>query len=252
MDKFLSLLFLVIFSLNTNNVAAQLNIRDFELGGSATKLNEQCIRLVPDLQYDSGSAWYKKAIDLNAPFEMEVCLVLGCKDEEGADGIVFVFTPFARTGFWGEGMGFAGLNPSLGIEFDTYQNYHLGDPAEDHIAIMGNGETHHAISLVKPVLLPNLENCERHPLQITWNPETQLLEIYLDYELQASYNRDLVNDIFRGNSGVYWGITSATGRLSNNHDICIKKLQFAAADGMPTLDFQQPKELLAEEKEKEK
>ena len=71
---------------------AQLNIQDFELGGSATKLNEQCIRLVPDLPYDSGSAWYKKAIDLNAPFEMKVCLILGCKDDEGADGIVFVLS----------------------------------------------------------------------------------------------------------------------------------------------------------------
>jgi len=32
---------------------------------------------------------------------------------------------------------------------------------------------------------------------------------------------------------VYWGITSATGRLSNNHDICIKKLVFAEATTLP-------------------
>ncbi len=244
MNKFKSLL---LFSFLPVFAFAQLNLTDFQLGGSATKLNEQCIRLVPDLQYDSGSAWYKKAIDLNAPFVMEVCLVLGCKDEEGADGIVFVFTPFARTGFWGEGMGFAGIRPSLGIEFDTYQNYHLGDPAEDHISVMANGETHHAVSLIKPIILDNLENCERHPLKIVWDPYDQLLRIYLDGELKVTYNRDLVTDIFQGNSGVYWGITSATGRLSNNHDICIKKLQFAAADGLPSLDFQQPKELMAKE-----
>jgi len=213
---------------------AQLNITDFELGGSATKLNEQCIRLVPDLQYDKGSAWYKKAIDLNAPFEMEVCLVLGCKDDEGADGIVFVFTPFARTGFWGEGMGFAGLNPSLGIEFDTYQNYHLGDPTEDHISVMANGETYHPYSLVKPINVDNLEDCKRHPLKIVWDPYEQLLKIYLDEELKVAYHKDLVKAIFKGNSGVYWGITSATGRLSNNHDICIKKLQFAESNQLPT------------------
>ncbi|MFK7978801.1 MAG: L-type lectin-domain containing protein [Saprospiraceae bacterium] len=226
---------------------AQLNLSDFELGGSATKLNEQCIRLVPDLQYDKGSAWYKKAIDLNAPFEMEVCLVLGCKDEEGADGIVFVFTPFARTGFWGEGMGFAGLNPSLGIEFDTYQNYHLGDPAEDHISVMANGETFHPYSLVKPIAVDNLEDCKRHPLKIVWDPYDQLLKIYLDYELKVTYNKDLVKDIFQGNSGVYWGITSATGRLSNNHDICIKKLQFAESNQLPNLGLKYPKELMAKE-----
>lgn len=224
---------LVLLLLLTLTTTAQLNIQDFELGGSATKLNEQCIRLVPDLQYDSGSAWYKKAIDLNAPFEMEVCIVLGCKDEEGADGIVFVFTPLARTGFWGEGMGFAGLYPSLGIEFDTYRNYHLADPAEDHLAIMVHGETHHSTTLVGPIKLNNLENCERHPLRITWSPETQKLEINLDQEIVATYEGDLVNTIFRGNSGVHWGVTSATGRLSNNHDICIKKLVFAEATSMP-------------------
>lgn len=243
----LKLFFCVLFS--PLLTYAQLNISDFELGGSATKLNEQCIRLVPDLQYDKGSAWYKKAIDLNAHFEMEVCLVLGCKDEDGADGIVFVFTPFARTGFWGEGMGFAGLSPSLGIEFDTYQNYHLGDPEEDHISVMANGETFHPYSLVKPVNIGNLEDCERHPLKIIWDPIELLLKIYLDNELQVAYNKDLVKDIFRGNSGVYWGITSATGRLSNNHDICIKKLMFAAAEGLPNLDFQQPIELMAKKKE---
>ncbi len=241
---------LLLISLLTIPATAQLNIQDFELGGSATKLNEQCIRLVPDLPYDSGSAWYKKAIDLNAPFEMEVCLVLGCKDDEGADGIVFVFTPIARTGFWGEGMGFAGLRPSLGIEFDTYQNYHLGDPAEDHISIMANGETYHGVSLVQPINVSNLEDCKRHPLRITWNPDTQLLEIYLDNELKTTYNRDLVKDIFRGNSGVYWGITSATGRLSNNHDICIKKLQFAASNQLPNLGVKYPRELMAKEEEK--
>lgn len=244
LKTFLSLLLIPFLSISTT---AQLNLVDFELGGSATKLNEQCIRLVPDRQYDSGSAWYKKAIDLNSPFEMEVCLVLGCNDDEGADGIVFVFTPFARTGFWGEGMGFAGIRPSLGIEFDTYQNYHLGDPAEDHISIMANGETHHAVSLVKPINVPNLENCERHPLRIVWDPYEQLLQIYLDGELLTSYKKDLVTEIFQGNSGVYWGITSATGRLSNNHDICIKKLQFAASDQLPTLDLKYPKELMAKE-----
>lgn len=230
----------------------QIAIADFELGGSATKISEQCIRLVPDRPYDSGSAWYKKAIDLNAPFEMEVCLILGCKDEEGADGIVFVFTPFARTGFWGEGMGFAGLRPSLGIEFDTYQNYHLADPEEDHISVMANGETYHGYSLVKPVTVPNLENCERHPLRILWKPEESLLEIYLDNELRATYAGDLVREVFKGNSGVYWGITSATGRLSNDHDICIKKLLFAEATDLPELDRDNPRSRYADRNRKDR
>lgn len=222
------LLCLVLFGFSPV-AQTQLNIKDFLLGGGARQLNEQCIRLVSDIQYVSGSAWYKKAIDLNAPFEMEVCLVLGCKDLDGADGIVFVFHPTLSTGFWGEGMGFAGLIPSLGIEFDTYQNHHLNDPEEDHLAIMEDGDTYHGYSLLGPIALPNLENCERHPLRILWDPAAKKLEIYLDQELRAVYESDIVKDIFNGNPVVYWGVTSATGRLSNNHEICIKKLLFSEA-----------------------
>lgn len=211
-------------------LAAQLNIEDFELGGAATQIDDQCIRLVPDWPYQSGSAWYKQAIDLNAPFEMEICLMLGDKDLEGADGIVFVFYPqINNTGFWGEGMGFAGLRPSLGIEFDTYLNYHLNDPAEDHMAIMANGQTHHFSNLISPVLLGNLEDGTRHVLRILWGPAEQLLQIFLQQELLVAFNKDIVGEIFGNNPFVYWGVTAATGRLSNNHEICIKKLLFTAA-----------------------
>jgi len=229
--QFTLLTFFGLFSLTAK---AQLNIEDFQLSGTAQQVNDQCIRLVPDFQYVSGSAWYKKAIDLSQPFEMEICLVLGEKDLDGADGIVFVFHPnFARTGWRGEGMGFAGLRPSLGIEFDTYLNYHLGDPEEDHIAIMANGQTHHALSLVGPVLLPNLEDNNKHLLRIIWDPSIDQLQVYLDSEKRVTYNSDIVKEIFNGQSAVYWGVTAATGRLSNDHQVCIKKLIFAEADPQP-------------------
>lgn len=216
---------------------AQLDLKDFQLSGTAREISEQCIRLVPDEQYVSGSAWYKKPIDLTQPFEIEVCLVLGCKDEDGADGIVFVFYPsLARTGGRGENMGFGGLRPSLGIEFDTYLNYHLGDPEEDHLAIMPNGQTHHSLTLLGPVKLPNLEDCERHLLRLIWTPEENQLKIYLDKTLRATYNSDLVKDIFYGNPVVYWGVTAGTGRLSNDHDICIKKLIFTDASKRKNTD----------------
>lgn len=214
----------------TFSLFAQSSVNDFLLGSSAQKLNEQCIQLVPDFPYSSGSAWYKRAINLNEPFSMNVCLMLGCKNDAGADGIVFVFHPELSTGFWGEGMGFAGLYPSLGIEFDTYRNYHLADPAADHISIMQNGLTHHGASLLGPIQVKNLEDCERHPLRIDWDPQSEQLDVYLDNELSATYTGDIVNDIFFGNPKVYWGVTAATGRLSNDHQICIKKLVFADAD----------------------
>ncbi|GAB5550410.1 MAG: hypothetical protein Sapg2KO_00010 [Saprospiraceae bacterium] len=222
------ILLIVLFS--TFKINAQLEVEDFNLSGAATVINDQCIRLVPDFQYISGSAWYKRPIDLNSPFEMEICLMLGEKDEDGADGIVFAFYPrMVNTGFRGEGMGFAGLYPSLGIEFDTYTNYHLNDPIDDHLAIMTNGRIAHYGNGLEPVSLGNIEDGGRHRLKIFWKPEEQIMEVFLDSELKMTFTSDLVNDIFQGNSTVYWGVTAATGRLSNNHEICIKKLIFTEA-----------------------
>lgn len=222
----LLILFIFLFPIQ---LLAQSSVKDFRLGSSATVIDDECIRLTPDIPYVSGSAWYKNAIDLNMPFEMVICLVLGEKDQEGADGITFVFHPTPQTGFRGEGMGFGGLVPSLGLEFDTYQNYHLSDPSDDHLAVMTNGRTYHGYGALEPIVLPNLEDGQRHRLRITWEPEIKKLKIYLDKELRLTYTADLVQQIFGGKSAVYWGITAATGRLSNYQDICIKKLIFAEA-----------------------
>ena len=223
------LLFTFSLLLSSLSGIAQSSVHDFALGSSARILDEECIRLTPDHPYLTGSAWYKRAIDLNMPFEMVMCLVLGEKDGDGADGIAFVFHPTMQTGFRGEGMGFRGLQPSLGIEFDTYQNYHLNDPAADHLAIMPNGQAFHGFGLLPPVELTNLEDGQRHRLRITWDPAAKLLEVYLDDKLRSSYQVDLIQQIFGGNPRVYWGMTAATGRLSNYQDVCIKKLLFAEA-----------------------
>lgn len=208
---------------------AQSSVEDFILGGTARVLNDECIRLTPDAQYASGSAWYEKAIDLRQPFELTVCLVLGKNDDLGADGIGFVFHPTKRTGYRGEGMGFAGLVPSLGIEFDTYQNYHLADPAEDHVAIMVNGQTHHYASVDGPNAVGNLEDGNKHLLWIKWDPIYNQLTVQLDGTERAKLKADIVAKIFEGNPTVYWGVTAATGRKTNYQDICIKKLVFAEA-----------------------
>ncbi|MBC6994294.1 L-type lectin-domain containing protein [Neolewinella lacunae] len=223
------LTFLALSLFLASCVSAQSSVQEFQLGGTARILNDECIRLTPDAQYASGSAWYEKAIDLTRPFELTVCLVLGNRDELGADGIGFVFHPVMRTGYRGEGMGFAGLVPSLGIEFDTYQNFHLGDPAGDHVAITVNGQPHHYASLVGPNEVPNLEDGNKHLLWIQWDPFRKQLTVQLDGKERALLQLDLVKEVFAGKAKVFWGVTAATGRKTNAQDICIKKLVFAEA-----------------------
>ncbi len=231
------LLTLLLLPILCTCVLAQSSVEEFKLGGTARILNDECIRLTPDVPFASGSAWYEKAIDLNEPFEITVCLVLGENDEAGADGIGFIFHPTMRTGYRGEGMGFAGLFPSLGIEFDTYQNYHLGDPPEDHVAININGRTHHAASITGPTPVSNLEDGKKHLLWINWDPIEKQLTVMLDGEERAKLKANIVAELFGGNSTVFWGVTAATGRKTNYQDICIKKLVFAEAKVQPAVDF---------------
>lgn len=222
-------LFLSCFlGLSQNSV----RLSDFYAAGDAVIKGRECFQLTYDQNWSAGSIWYKEAIDLSRSFEMELDLMMGSKDRNGADGIVFVFHPErVRVGFAGEGMGFAGLVPSIGIEMDTWENAHLLDPAEDHIAILKNGSVAHFNNLAGPVKVNNVEDGRNHKFKINWDATVQELSIYLDGSKKLSVREDIVRTIFGGKSKVFWGITSATGRFNNSHQVCLKKLEFDIAVG---------------------
>jgi len=207
--------------------AQKVKLSDFYAAGDAVVRGAECFQLTFDRQWSSGSIWYKEAIDLSRSFEMELELMLGRKDRTGADGIVFVFHPQRiRVGYAGEGMGFAGLVPSIGIEVDTWENDHLLDPAEDHVAILKNGSVAHYNNLAGPIKIENVEDGRNHKFKISWDAATHVLAIYLDGTRRLSVREDVVRTIFRGQPRVYWGITSATGKFNNQHEVCLKKLTF--------------------------
>ena len=173
---------------------------------------------------------------------MNLRISLGCRDEDGADGIVFVFFPHRRAlGRMGEGMGFYGVRPSLGIELDTYQNAHLDDPEYDHVAFLANGMIGHYHGLTEPVRLAagrdNVEDCEEHYLRIVWNAGAGQMQVHFDGKLRQSLELDVVNAIFGGQSKLYWGMTSATGRKRNAHRVCFDRMAFNALD-RAEFDFQ--------------
>jgi len=217
--------FLVITPLFT---LAQPQLDDFFVTGDAKLSGDRCFQLTYPMDWSSGGVWYKDSIDLSASFEMELKLMLGCDDVGGADGMVFVFAPYrGAAGYQGEGMGFAGLRPSLGIEIDTWENDHLADPPEDHIAILQDGYVMHLYNLAGPATVPNLEDCQLHDFRIVWDQPNFNLMIFVDGKETLSYQGDIVKNIFFDNPRVFWGVTSATGRYNNRHDICFERLEFA-------------------------
>jgi hypothetical protein len=106
---------------------------NFILNGDATIQPGNVFQLTPAIGNQSGSVWNNIQINLNNPFHFNIDLFLGCNNG-GADGIAFVLQPISTSlGSSGGGLGYAGINPSFAVEFDTWQN--SSDPSYDHIAI---------------------------------------------------------------------------------------------------------------------
>lgn len=220
------LVFIIIcFSLSVN--------AQFHLNGSAFQTNDSCFQLTPASDFVVGSIWNEDKINLNESFQVIMDLNLGCKDGNGADGIVFGFQPISTSiGQAGQGIGFGGVAPSLGIEFDTWQNGDFNDPSFDHIAIFRNGNLNHGSgnTLSGPIQASpnsgNIEDCNFHEMRVNWDAELNELEVFFDCQLRLSYTGDIVNEIFGGDPEVFWGFTAATGGANNIHEVCFSYTTF--------------------------
>ncbi len=203
---------------------------DFYTSGQAVLSDNSCFAITSDINWMRGGVWHKYPMDPSQSFEISLDILMGCKDADGADGVVFIFSPYRNiTGRPGEGMGFAGLYPSLGIEIDTWQNFHLADPYEDHVAILRDGFVDHFSNVIGPNPIPNVEDCKLHALEIIWNHQEATLTVRLDGKQVISYKGNLMEDIFTDQNEIYWGLTAATGKYNNKHALCFKKVSFTPA-----------------------
>src|SRR5947209_3053301 len=201
------LLFLIL--LFATHLAAQ---NPYVLNGSAVQNNCHCYTLTTEQLAQSGSIWNKNKIDLSQPFNYFFNVFLGCRDDNGADGIAFVLQPVSTSlGGSGNGLGFGGIVPSLGVTIDTYQNTNDNDPAFDHIGIQSNGDVDHASSnnLAGPVQALansiNIEDCNWHLLEINWQPSQNVMQVSMDGVLRLTLKQDIITTIFNNDPKVFWG-----------------------------------------------
>lgn len=228
------LLLSVILSICSLIVSAQQN---YFLNGNATALGGDCYQLTDIWNNQNGTVWYADQIDLNQNFDITFLMNLGSNDATGADGVCFVLQTQGTNaiGVSGGGMGYQSFTTSLGIEFDTWQNGKSSDPTFDHIAIQKNGSVNHnaAENLAGPVQMDafnaNTEDGDDHVVRITWDPATQIIQVYFDcvFRLQTTVN--IIEDIFSGQPLVYWGFTAATGGATNIQKVCLTPNILASA-----------------------
>jgi Bacterial lectin/SprB repeat len=209
--------------------------RTFSTVGTATLNNpatgcntgvSNCFELTPNTSTQIGAIWDNTQLNLSQNFDISFCLNFGT-DDAGADGIVFVLQQagLGAVGGAGGGQGYLGIaNPSLGVEFDIFDNTAtLGDIADDHIAINANGVL--AAPLAAPAAMfgagVNAEDGNFHTFRVLWNAQCQTMSIYADGVLRNTLTNDIVTNIFGGNANVFWGFTASTGGATNQQQVCI-------------------------------
>ncbi len=201
----------------------------YTINGDATKDNCHCYTLTPDNYYKAGAVWNNTQLDLRQSFTFTFDVYLGCLDQDGADGIVFGLQQISNKalGIYGDGMGFQGISPSVGVTLDTYQNLTDNDPVYDHLSIQVNGDIDHKTSnnIAGPVEISatgdNVEDCKWHTLTVSWDATTKKYDISFDGVARLSIIKDFVTDIFHNNPIVYWGFTGGTGGFINVQKFCL-------------------------------
>lgn len=211
---------------------------EFVLNGDALAEGDNCFLLTPNAGNKWGTVWYKNFIDLKENFDFSFKLFLGASDA-GADGVAFVLQPNSTaSGSVGGGLGYAGITPSLAVEYDTYRN---DDPVYDHIAIHKNGDYNSTGALVSPVQAhvtnANIEDGKWHTTRIVWNAAAKTMIVYFDSTERITYTGDIVASIFNGNSKVYWGFTGATGASANLQKFCVDSSSFGLYKQVQTVAF---------------
>lgn len=199
--------------------------------GDAINLGGGCYRLTNASGGQRGAVWYGGTVDITQSWEMTADVFLGASNN-GADGMVFVLRhPDAGTlGAGGGRMGYGGnfatpeIEPSVGVQMDTYQGGNHGDPWYDHLAIHRDGSVNHnsANALAGPIAAltssGNIENNTEYALRVTYSATSQMMKVYWNCVERLSEVIDLEDVI--GTNEVKWGFTAATGGLSNQHRVC--------------------------------
>jgi gliding motility-associated-like protein len=213
MKKILALCIIVA---NLNSLTAQ-----YTTNGTATQLNESCIRVTEAVMTQVGSAYFNTPLDLSQPFSFSGTMFFGA-DDAGADGMTFILaTDPTAQGISGGGIGYEGITPSLIVEFDTWQNAEIGDVVQDHMGIMSNGVANHNApeTLAPLVILPNIEDNMEHCFTIMWDPAVPIFEATLS-STSITYNGD-ISALFPAGVDVYYGYTGSTGGAVNEQRVCL-------------------------------
>lgn len=232
--------------------AASFTFADFSnpagltlVGDAALSTNR--LRLTPALENQVGAAWLSDRVNVQAGFTTSFQFQITDRggyspdwesgvSNNGADGFTFTIQNAAPAaiGLYASGIGYYGIQNSLAIEFDTWNNkpsycepngnhvavQSLGTAANrpEHCADPGGAFANPTLGIASPAA--DLSNGSVYDVIINYSPG--LLSIFLNDLsnplLTVAVDLGQLLNLENG-TGAYIGFTSSTGGAWENHDI---------------------------------
>ena len=188
------------------------------------------LRVTPAAFDRAGSAFTSSKVNLvnDGSFSTKFAFRFSSQLGGGADGIVFTVQNLDNNvGGHGGGIGYAGLEKSIGVEFDNWNNGGIDGFSDNHAGIDINGDVN---SVARSPLAPiNLDDPSVvHHAWVNYNGATNALEVRVADSNTRPAAALLTHTVdlpaVLGGSGApaddaFIGFTSGTGAAAANHDI---------------------------------
>jgi hypothetical protein len=207
------------------------------LGGVAQRMpvdEIDVLRLTLEARAESSYAFGSEAVPVDSfstAFAFRLSDPGGAKDPNGhagGDGFTFAIQPLGAKlgGKIGSGLGIQGVDPSVAVEFDTWDNDcadypDVCDPSSNHVGVDIDGDVH---SVVTANVSPAMDDGEEWYAWIDYDGET--LEVRVNQTgvrpalAQLSYAIDLPKSLgISASEKAFVGFTAGTGTSWQNQDI---------------------------------
>jgi hypothetical protein len=193
------------------------------LNGSAAQVGN-AIRITPATSNQSGSFFSTSPITLGSDVSFSTAFQFQITNPGGlgggADGLTFtVQTVSNNVGGGGQGIGYGGINKSVAVEFDTFDNGEVG--GSNHVGIDINGSVSSVVSTGP--LSPNFDNGNIWYAWVDYNGATDSLEVRWaetnDRPSSAGLSLTIDLTTVLQQTSAFVGFTSGTGAGWGNHDI---------------------------------
>ena len=205
---------------------------------SSASTSGTCLQMTTS-GFQAGAVWVCDGINLNETFKINFSANIGTDISTG-DGVAFLLQQEALPGVLGGrggGLGYATgdgvgcqsgpcpIDPSIAVEFDTYNGAGWGDNdlVCHHMSMQLDGSTSALATIEGPAcLLPSgagVVDGLNHDICITWDPALLEYKAYFDGLLVGTFNGD-IRFFFPDPTDVWWGFTSASGGAPQNQSVC--------------------------------